>query len=232
MSGDMLASAYEHGFEEALAFFKIAGGPGSGVSGNNTKEIDMPHSEHISVGTRKGLLDNAHYTEREIPMSEITHCGQSKYVPKKLAAMIKKPEIVRDIPICVLQVNEHEFHCIDGHHRLLAAKKLGMKKIKAKVYKKSPKTMEKQADFIMGGSDEIPARVKKKGFSASIDYMKSKMAREDAEKERTGDHKPWMHKSASEPKREYPKTKEYAREDRYKFRDKREKALPGTVFLR
>lgn len=141
---NLMFESYQHGFEEALSFYKIAGGPGSGVSGKNTKPIEMPHSPHVSVGTRQGILKNMHYVEREIPLKDITHAGQSKYVPKKLTNLLGKPEVVREKPIQVLQVGEHDFHVIDGHHRYLAAKKLGFKTIKACVYKKAAKTMREE----------------------------------------------------------------------------------------
>lgn len=115
---------------------KIAGGPGSGVSRNNTKEIkNMPHSEHVSVGTRKGILKNMPFTEEVIEISKITHVGQSKFVPSKLNKMIKNWKFLKDKPIEVLKVGD-EYHVIDGHHRYLAAKELREKTIKANVYVK------------------------------------------------------------------------------------------------
>lgn len=139
-------NAYLHGQEEAFAFYKIAGGPGSGVAGKNTKPIDMPHSPYTSVGSRKGILENMHWVKRMIPLKDIKCVGQHKYVPKKLAAMVKKPEIVKENPIDVLQVGEHEYHVVDGHHRYLAALKLGLKEIPARIRKKAAKTLEKAAE--------------------------------------------------------------------------------------
>lgn len=148
----MLTDNYIRGVAYALgkiaALRKVAGGPGSGVSGNNTKPIGLPHSEHVSVGTRKGILENMHYRLREIPLGEITHVGQSKFVPAKLKKMVKMPEIVKTKPIDVLQVGEHSYHVIDGHHRYLAAKELGFETIKAKVRKKARVTMKGRSTLL------------------------------------------------------------------------------------
>jgi len=113
------------------------GGPGSG--GAETKEIGMPHSPHVSVGTRKSLMANIEPTLAMVPMAKITHVGQRKYVPKKLKEMVKSldgrmPEDIK--PIHVLKVGS-EFHVMDGHHRYLAARKHGMAEIPAHVYTKT-----------------------------------------------------------------------------------------------
>lgn len=131
---------------------KIAGGPGSGSSENNTKEIkNMPKSKHVSVGTRKSLLNNMPFTEEVIYISKITHVSQSKFTPNKLKKMIKNWKFIKDKPIEVLKVG-HEYHVIDGHHRYLAAKELGEKTIKANVYVKRE---EKTA-----GSNELGDAIK------------------------------------------------------------------------
>jgi len=106
------------------------GGPGSG--GAVTKLINMEKSPHISVGTRKGVLDNMHYFEDSIPMDKITHVGQEKYVPEKLKKMLKNYDEIKDKPIDVLKVGD-EYHVIDGHHRFLAHKKNGAGSVKARV---------------------------------------------------------------------------------------------------
>ena len=118
-------------------WFKVAGGPGSGVSRNNTKEIkDMPQSDHVSVGTRTGLLRNMSYKEMSVRLSYITHVGQSKFVPSKLKKMVANWKEVKKNPIDLLKVSDHEYHVIDGHHRFLAAKQLGEKTVNARVYEK------------------------------------------------------------------------------------------------
>ena len=120
------------------------GGPGSGVGMENTKKIDMPNSTFISVGTRKGVLDNMDYEEKKIPMSKITHVGQAKYVPFKLDKMIKNYEDIKDKPIDVLKVGG-EYHVIDGHHRFLAHQEMKADKIPARVRVKAEKTFVNKA---------------------------------------------------------------------------------------
>ena len=115
---------------------KKDGGPGSGVVEDNTSEIIMPQSKFISVGTRKGLLENVHSTPMKVKMSDITHVGQAKYVPEKLKKMVDAFDQVKDKPIALLKVGD-EYHVVDGHHRYLAAKKLGMKDIQADVYERT-----------------------------------------------------------------------------------------------
>lgn len=122
--GDNLTSAkgnilYGYASQGAGVSKVAKGGPGSG--GGETKPIDMPHSPHISVGGRKGVLENMAYFEDVIPMEKITHVGQEKYVPEKLNRMMKNYDEVKDKPIDVLKVGD-EYHVIDGHHRFLAAK--------------------------------------------------------------------------------------------------------------
>jgi uncharacterized ParB-like nuclease family protein len=131
-----------HGYasQGALVKSKIKkGGPGSGVDGDNTKLINMPNSDFISVGTRKGVLDNMDYEEKKISMNKITHVGQSKYVPLKLEKMIKNYDEIKHKPIDVLKVGS-EYHVIDGHHRFLAHKEMNAEKIPARVRIKAEKT--------------------------------------------------------------------------------------------
>ena len=146
----MLKIAYEHGYSEALSFYKIAGGPGSGVSGDNTAPIDMPHCPYVSIGTRKGILDNMHFTEKTVKVADVDHCGQENYVPSKLDKFISDPSLVTGKPIDVLEFvgedGKKHISCVDGHHRLLAAQKLGIKELKAHVRVKSPKTYDKDGE--------------------------------------------------------------------------------------
>ena len=122
--------------QKPAPFKKFDGGPGSG--GGETAEIIMPQSKYISVGTRKGLLQNVESTPQEIEMNSITHVGQEKYVPSKLKAMVENWDDVKFKPIAVLKVGD-EHHVIDGHHRYLAAKKMGEKTLNAEVYVRSRK---------------------------------------------------------------------------------------------
>ena len=48
--------------------------------------------------------------------------------------MIKNWDEVKDIPIEVLKINDHDYHVMDGHHRFLAALEKGEDSIKANVY--------------------------------------------------------------------------------------------------
>lgn len=124
--------------EDTNVGFQTDGGPGSRISGNNTKLIDMPHSEYVSVGTRKSLLDNVQSKPSTISMASIVKVGQMKYVPKKLGQMVKDWEKVKAKPIAVLKVGD-EYHVIDGHHRFLAAKQVGEKNINVNVYERTKK---------------------------------------------------------------------------------------------
>ena len=119
----------------------IEGGPGSGVKYRNTAPIPMLQSPYVSVGTRKSMLQNMDYEEREVSLSQITHCCQKNYVPSKLEKFIKNPDWIADSPIDVLHVPGEGYHVVDGHHRYLAANALNMGTIPAKVYHKSEKSM-------------------------------------------------------------------------------------------
>lgn len=132
------------------------GGPGSGHKGRNTVPFDMPHSDYISVGTRKGLLANAEYDEYEVPLSQITKVGQKNYVPSKVTRMMMNRKILPEKPISVLWVRGDGYHVIDGHHRYLAARKLNMTSLPAKVYRKSEKTMP---DYFAGKDPESYSQV-------------------------------------------------------------------------
>jgi hypothetical protein len=119
---------------------KLGGGPGSGVRGDNTLPIGMKQSEHVSVGTRKALLDNMPFYEDTVDLDDITAVGQEKYVPAKLNRMVDDPEAIKK-PIDLLKVTDPktgsvEYHVIDGHHRFLAAKKKGVAKLRARIYEK------------------------------------------------------------------------------------------------
>jgi len=130
--------AYEKG--QRAYFAKLAGGPGSGVSGSNTTVIGLPKSEYVSVGSRKALLDNMHYRKRTIPLSSIKAVAQEKCVPSKLQKFFDHPDWITNDPIDVLEVEDGVYHMIDGHHRYLAALGLGIKEIPARVRKKAKVT--------------------------------------------------------------------------------------------
>jgi hypothetical protein len=114
---------------------KSAGGPGSGISSDNTMYIGLPLSEYVSVGTRKALLENMSFKEVVVPISKITKVAQEKFVPKKLNEMMENKREVLLKPIDLLKIN-NEYHVVDGHHRFLVALKTGAKNIKARVYER------------------------------------------------------------------------------------------------
>lgn len=119
---------------------KIAGGPGSGISGDNTKKIDMPLTEYITIMRRTKFM-NSHKPfakDKKVSMSKIKYVGQEKYVPKKLQKFIdganKGETWMFEKPIDLTIDKEGNYHVLDGHHRFLVAKHFGKKFIKANVY--------------------------------------------------------------------------------------------------
>ena len=121
----------------SVGFMKTAGGPGSGVSGNNTDPISfLKSSPLISIGFRsrflmdhKPVLDNT-----EVDTARIKYKGQEKMVPKKLVRIMLEWGEVKDKPVDLLKDEHGNYHIIDGHHRALAAILLKEKTIKANVY--------------------------------------------------------------------------------------------------
>ena len=121
-----------HGFNRYLE--KIAGGPGSGVKGYNTATHPLPKSKHISVGTRKGMLDHMPYKEGKVKVNDVTHSCQDKFVPEKIQKFLKNPDWIRNNQVDILVIPEEEIIITDGNHRLIAAKQLGMADVPAKIY--------------------------------------------------------------------------------------------------
>ena len=122
---------------------KTAGGPGSGVGHDNTKKINLPQSAIVSVGTRTKMFDKKKSKKRKIKLSEITAVGQEKYVPAKLKKFLRhyKDWDLQNKPFDVLEVADGSYHVIDGHHRFLAAKKIGAKEIIVNVFKINKKEL-------------------------------------------------------------------------------------------
>jgi len=121
-----------HGFNKYMQ--KVAGGPGSGVKGYNTATHPLPKSKHISVGTRKGMLDHMPYKEGKVAVNDVTHSCQDKFVPEKLQKFLKNPDWIRNNEVDILVIPGKEVIITDGNHRLIAAKQLGMKDVPAKIY--------------------------------------------------------------------------------------------------
>lgn len=120
-----------------LGFMKSAGGPGSGVSGDNTDEITfLEESPLISIGFRKKFFDENKpvLTNTEVSVDRIKYKGQQKMVPKKLVRMMLKWDEIKNKPVDLLKDENGNYHIIDGHHRGLAAILLKEKNIKANVY--------------------------------------------------------------------------------------------------
>jgi len=143
----MLKQAYDAGYQ--AAFDKLAGGPGSGVTGDNTEELDLPRSPYVSVGSRKDLLTNMHYRKLDVPVESIKYSCQSRYVPKKLQVFFDNPSLITEKPVDLLEVDEGGssacYHIIDGNHRVAAARRLGIKTLNARVRKKAKKTYGKKS---------------------------------------------------------------------------------------
>lgn len=120
-----------------LGFMKTAGGPGSGVTGENTDEISfLQESPLISIGYRKKFMEENSpvLNNTEVDVSRIRYKGQEKMVPKKLVRMMIKWDEVKDKPVDLIKDENGDYHIIDGHHRGLAAILLKEKTIKANVY--------------------------------------------------------------------------------------------------
>ena len=144
------------------SLMKTAGGPGSGVSGDNTKLIPAyPQSPWVTIGTRKHFLDtnNPIATDKSISISDIVYVGQEKYVPVKLRkfydAHVAGETWMWDKPIEVT-IHNGKYAVVDGHHRFLAALLCGKKTIKVNIYQ-AP-SLEKTAGpagAILGGAKKL-----------------------------------------------------------------------------
>jgi hypothetical protein len=120
----------------AESHFQMEGGPGSGGQ-YLTRKFKMPMSPYISVGTRKGILKNMPFDLEDVPLSKITHVAQAKFVPQKVKNLCKNPDVITKYPVCLLKIPSQDcYHVMDGHHRFLAAQKLGIENLPAKVWLK------------------------------------------------------------------------------------------------
>jgi hypothetical protein len=119
-------------------FMKTAGGPGSGVMGNNTSPISfLKTSPLISIGKRKSFLDSHEPLSRNemVSTKRIIFKGQEKMVPKKVVHFLLNFKEVLSKPVDLLEDENLNLHIIDGHHRCIAAMLLKKKQILANIYK-------------------------------------------------------------------------------------------------
>lgn len=114
---------------------KIAGGPGSGVQYDNTSKIErLEQSPLITIHYRRNIK-NQRQPDREttIQLDDIDYGAQTKYSIDKLSGLMDSFEDWKDEPIEIARVNG-DYHLLDGHHRFLAADRLGKSSLPAKVW--------------------------------------------------------------------------------------------------
>lgn len=122
---------------------KVAGGPGSGVSHDNTSKIDLEKhgfekSPAVSLHNRSKVRDAASPRERTVGLDEIDYVAQEKFVIGKLGWFLKNKDEWKNDPIDLLYDGEEDtYHLMDGHHRVLAALRLDMESMPAKVWNAS-----------------------------------------------------------------------------------------------
>jgi hypothetical protein len=140
-----------------MSMEKRAGGPGSGVEHHNTAPIlDYAQSDAVSIGNRRHVLETRAQLKRvRVTLSRIKFVGQKNYVIKKLARLMDDPKgDWLQVPVALYFDGTH-FHVMDGHHRFLAAARLGKKSILATVWTKLPKELTKEA-YRFEDDDEMP----------------------------------------------------------------------------
>jgi len=123
---------------------KTAGGPGSGVAHNNTAPLlERPLSNTVRIGSRRAIMESNPDRESSVSLDDIKYVAQKSFTIKKLSRLMDDPKgDWKDNPI-KLYYDGSEYHLMDGHHRFLAALRLGMKSLPAKVWEGH----EKKADF-------------------------------------------------------------------------------------
>jgi hypothetical protein len=127
---------------------KLAGGPGSGVSHENTEAINMDKhdlsiSPLVTIGHRRKIMQSRMEPKSEtLDPKKIRFIGQGRYVIQKLGRLMSDPDgDWVDKPIQVLRV-DGKLHLLDGHHRFLAALRLHKPTIKARVWTMTKETVE------------------------------------------------------------------------------------------
>jgi uncharacterized ParB-like nuclease family protein len=132
------------------------GGPGSGGANRPLRNMKMPLSPFISVGTRKGILQNMPFDLEDVPLNAITHVAQRRFVPSKVSSLVKNADVVSKKPVCLLKIpSENCYHVMDGHHRFLAAQKLGLETIPARVWVKFETPLEDEASDELDGLEAV-----------------------------------------------------------------------------
>ena len=137
---EVILSKGDGGYEapkRSIGLSKVAGGPGSGVTGTNTDVIDfLETSPLISIGKRSKFMSESSPVQKDVkvPVSKIKYKGQEKFVPKKLVRMIRNADEVLKKPVDLLLDDKGKYHIIDGHHRALAAIILKRDKLKANIW--------------------------------------------------------------------------------------------------
>lgn len=116
-------------------FDKISGGPGSGKSRDSTDTIEaLEKSPLITIHKRKEITSHrGPDRETDVSLDQIDYGAQTTYDIENLGWMLGHFEEWKNDPIQVARV-DGDYHLMDGHHRFLAAKRLGEDTIPAKVW--------------------------------------------------------------------------------------------------
>ncbi len=132
------ANVYEKvaSVESLEEFFKIAGGPGSGVKHPNTMPITfLEDSPFVSIGYRTKFmkLHEPNHKNISILWKDIKYKGQQNMVPKKVINIMLNADEALKKPIDVIKDHKGELHILDGHHRAIVAILL-KRNLKANIY--------------------------------------------------------------------------------------------------
>lgn len=104
-----------------LTLEKIAGGPGSGVSKDNTRPIDkngmgVERSPVVSLHNREQIKNRCTKKEStDFNLDDLSYIAQDKIVPEKIKRLEKNFKAWKDEPIDIYYDGDH--HLMDGHHR-------------------------------------------------------------------------------------------------------------------
>lgn len=117
-------------------FFKLAGGPGSGVAHPNTMPITfLETSPFVSIGYRKKFMNMHRPNHKGITVlwKDIKYKSQDNMVPKKVINIMLNADEALKKPIDVIKDHKGELHILDGHHRAIVAILL-KRNLKANIY--------------------------------------------------------------------------------------------------